>query len=70
LAQKGIQEQLLEETGPLTSLWVETLRPDVNIRKEQVVQQIQRTLVLVDSTFHSINVEKEERSHGLGLTQS
>jgi len=55
-----IQEQLLEVTGPLTSLWVDFLGPDRELTKEEVVHQIQRALVLVGSTFHAINVERRK----------
>jgi len=55
-----IQEQLLEVTGPLTSLWVDLLRPDRELTKEEVVHQIQRALVLVGSTSHAINVERRK----------
>lgn len=40
-----IQEQLLEVTGPLVSLWVELLQPDAELTKEEVVLQLQRALV-------------------------
>jgi len=55
-----IQEQLLEVTGPLTSLWVDLLHPDRELTKEEVVHQIQRALVLVGSTSHAINVERRK----------
>ena len=53
-----IQEHLLEVIGPLTSLWVDLLCLDGKVSKEHIVQQIQRALVLVGSTSHSINVER------------
>ena len=55
-----IQEQLLEVTGPLTSLWADLMRPDVDLTKEQIVHQLQRALVLVGSTSHAINVERRK----------
>jgi len=54
-----IQEQLLDVTGPLTSLWVELLQPDVELSKQEIVLRLQRTLVLLGSTSHSINVERQ-----------
>ena len=55
-----IQEQLLEVTGPLVSLWVELLQPDAELTKEEIVLQLQRALVLLGSTSHAINVERRK----------
>ena len=48
----------MEVTGLLTSLWDDLLRPDGKVSKDHIAQQIQRTLVLVGSTSHSINVKR------------
>ena len=40
-----IQEQLLDVTGPLTSLWVELLQSDVEPTKQEIVLWLQRALV-------------------------
>ena len=53
-----IQEQLLDVTGPLTSLWVELLQPDAEPTKQEIVLRLQRALVLLGSTSHAINVER------------
>ena len=50
-----IQEQLLDVTGPLTSLWVKLLQSDVEPTKQEIVL---RLLVLLGSTSHAINVER------------
>lgn len=53
-----VQEQLLEVTGPLTCLWADLQNPDAELKNEEIILLLQRALVLVGSTYHSINVER------------
>ena len=55
-----IQEQLLEVTRPLACLWLDLTKPT----NEQIVQLIQRALVLVGSTSHAISVERRKIAWG------
>lgn len=59
-----LQEQLLEVTGPLACLWSDLLNPDSNPTNEQIIQLLQRALVLVGSTSHAISVERRKIAWG------
>ena len=59
-----IQEQLLEVTGPLACLWSDLTRPDAKPTNEQIVQLVQRALVLVGSTSHAISIERRKIAWG------
>ena len=53
-----IQEQMLEVTGPLTCLWADLQYTQDKPTCEQMVHLIQRALVLLGNTSHSINIER------------
>lgn len=53
-----IQDQLMDVAGPLTCLWVHLLNKGAEISLEDVLLLIQRALVLVGGTSHSINLER------------
>ena len=59
-----IQEQLLEVTGPVACLWSDLLNPDSKPTSEQIIQLLQRALVLVGSTSHAISVERRKIAWG------
>ena len=59
-----IQEQLLELIGPLAYLWSDLTRPDAKPTNEQIVQLVQRALVLVGSTSHAISIERRKIAWG------
>ena len=59
-----IQEQLLEVTGLLAYLWSDLTRPDAKPTNEQIVQLVQRALVLVGSTSHAISIERRKIAWG------
>ena len=54
------QEQLLEVTSPLTYLWADLTQVDDRPTHEQIVLLLQRALVLVGSTSHSISMERRK----------
>ena len=56
-----LQEQLLEVTGPLTCLWADLLNPEAEeVSAEQVILLLQRVIVLVGSTSHTISLERRK----------
>jgi len=54
-----IQEQMLKVTGPLTCLWSDLQYAKDKPTCEQMVHLIQRALVLLGNTSHSINIERQ-----------
>ena len=52
-----IQEQILDMTGPLTCLWTDLLNQNATVKLEDVIL-LQRVLVLLGSTSHSISQER------------
>ena len=59
-----IQEMVLEVAGPLTCLWADLLNKQANITPEDTLLLVQRALVLLGSTSHTISLE----SPGLAST--
>ena len=55
-----VQEQLLDVAGPLTCLWADLLNKEANISPEDILLLIQRALVLLGSTSHSISQERRK----------
>ena len=52
-----IQEQLLDVSGPLTSLWADLMRKEASLSAEDVLLTLQRALVLLGSASHAISLE-------------
>ena len=55
-----IQGQLLDVAGPLTCLWADLLNPKANVSTENILLLIQRALVLLGSTSHSVSQERRK----------
>ena len=55
-----IQEQVLDVTGPLTCLWADLLNKQARVTPEDTLLLIQRALVLLGSTSHSITLERRK----------
>ena len=55
-----IQDQLLDAVGPLTCLWSDLLNKDAKVSTEDVLLLLQRALVLLGNTSHSINIERRK----------
>ena len=55
-----IQDQLLDVVGPLTCLWADLLNKEANVSPHDILLLLQRALVLLGSTSHSINVERRK----------
>ena len=53
-----IQEQMLKVTGPLTCLWSDLQYAKDKPTCEKMVRLVQRALVLLGNTSHSINIER------------
>ena len=53
-----IQDELLGVGGPLTCFWADMINLDVEADKEQIALLVQRALVLLGSTSHSMSLEK------------
>ena len=55
-----IQGQLLDVAGPLTCLWADLLNPKARVSTENTLLLIQRALVLLGSTSHSVSQERRK----------
>lgn len=55
-----IQDQLLDVVGPLTCLWADLLNKEANVSPQDILLLLQRALVLLGSTSHSISVEQRK----------
>ena len=53
-----LQQQLLEVSGPLTCLWADMLNPDTDPSSEEIVLLLQRALVILGSSSHTISLER------------
>ena len=55
-----LQESLLDVAGPLTCLWADLLNSDTDPSKEDLLLLVQRALVLLGSSLHSISQERRK----------
>ena len=55
-----VQEQVLEVAGPLTCLWADLLNKKAKVSTEDILLLVQRALVLLGSTSHSITLERRK----------
>ena len=55
-----IQDQLLDVAGPLTCLWADLLNKEARVSTEDILLLLQRALVLLGNTSHSINIERRK----------
>ena len=55
-----IQDQLVDVAGPLTCLWADLLNKEAKVSREDTLLLLQRALVILGSTSHTITLERRK----------